>query len=513
MVEAHTPADPGSSTSSGSPPAIAPESEASFSSKARRSTFWTTLNFAGGQLIRFGGNLVLTRIFAPEIFGLTAMLSSFNAALMLFSEVGLHQNIVQSERGDDPSFLNTAWTIQVLRGAALWIIAAAVAIPMAHFYGEPLFSKVLPAYALSLVILGFNSTKLSIRHRRLEFGVITMIDLGCQVLTFVLTVIWAHFETPAPTVWAIVIATLIGQGVRMLLSHLVLEGLRNRFHWEKEAASSLFHFGKWITVSTIIHFFGEQGPPFIFKKLVSFTVLGVYSIGLQIAILPPTVAGALAYDVTFALYSRVRLEGGDVAPVYRRCRWLIMVATGWMLAGLCAGGPTIIRMLYDERYTEGGIFLSVLAIGSWFTCILNVNGAALLALGHPAWNIFPALAKVIAMAALIPVGYELGGFPGAVAGLAAADFIKYLTSTTAVGIAGLKERGQDVKLTLLLFGSAFLGWLAARGIHMLGLPYEHGPTLSNVLDSAVIFIVVTLCWLPYGGPELWHYLLKRKQAQ
>jgi hypothetical protein len=45
--------------------------------------------------------------------------------LAMFSDLGLRQSIVQSRRGDEPAFLNTAWALQILRGVVLWAIAVA----------------------------------------------------------------------------------------------------------------------------------------------------------------------------------------------------------------------------------------------------------------------------------------------------------------------------------------------------------------------------------------------------
>ena len=46
----------------------------------------------------------------------------------MFSDLGLRQSIVQSRRGAEPAFLNTAWALQILRGLALWLIALAIAL-------------------------------------------------------------------------------------------------------------------------------------------------------------------------------------------------------------------------------------------------------------------------------------------------------------------------------------------------------------------------------------------------
>src|SRR5688572_2933464 len=89
---------------------------------------WTVAGFALSQAIRFGANLVMTRLLVPEMFGVMAIATMVMYGLALFSDVGLRQSVVQSRRGREPAFLDTAWTIQIARGFVIWGAALAVAL-------------------------------------------------------------------------------------------------------------------------------------------------------------------------------------------------------------------------------------------------------------------------------------------------------------------------------------------------------------------------------------------------
>lgn len=82
----------------------------SFASRALGSGAWSMANFGLGQIMRLASNLVLTRILSPDDFGLMALVGSFLIGLNMFSDMGLGPSIMQSKRGDDPAFLDTAWT-------------------------------------------------------------------------------------------------------------------------------------------------------------------------------------------------------------------------------------------------------------------------------------------------------------------------------------------------------------------------------------------------------------------
>lgn len=131
----------------------------SLEARAARSLSLTVASFGTSQLIRLASNLILTRLLFPEAFGLMALVMVVLIGLGQFSDMGISPAIMQSRRGDDPDFLNTAWTIQIIRGVCLWLMTAALAWPMAQLYGEPALVGLLPVAGLSLLIDGFKTTR------------------------------------------------------------------------------------------------------------------------------------------------------------------------------------------------------------------------------------------------------------------------------------------------------------------------------------------------------------------
>ena len=101
----------------------------SLMARALRSSMLTVGGFGAAQVMRLASNLILTRLLFPEAFGLMALVSVFMMGLQQFSDVGVTPAILQSRRGDERDFLNTAWTIQAVRGAGLWLLACALAWP------------------------------------------------------------------------------------------------------------------------------------------------------------------------------------------------------------------------------------------------------------------------------------------------------------------------------------------------------------------------------------------------
>ena len=115
---------------------------------------WTLFGYGASQAFRLLSNLVLARLLAPEHFGLIAIVTVFMIALAMFSDVGIGPNIIQSERGEDEDFLNTAWTVQIIRGFLLWFACLVLAWPMSIFYKQPDLALLIPVSGLVAIISG-----------------------------------------------------------------------------------------------------------------------------------------------------------------------------------------------------------------------------------------------------------------------------------------------------------------------------------------------------------------------
>ena len=94
--------------------------KSSLKSKSIVAAAWTLLGFGGAQVIRLGSNLVMTRLLAPEMFGVMAIVNVIIIGFNLISDIGLRPNIIQRQRELDDGFLDTAWTVQIIKGFLLW---------------------------------------------------------------------------------------------------------------------------------------------------------------------------------------------------------------------------------------------------------------------------------------------------------------------------------------------------------------------------------------------------------
>lgn len=475
--------------------------------KARRGALFVLLGYGGSQVLRLIGNLVLTRLLFPEAFGIMGLIQVVLTGLELFSDVGIGPSLIQNDR-QDRAFINTAWTMQVGRGGILYVIACALAYPMAQYYDEPTLVYLLPLVGLNALSAGFNSTRIFTLNRDLSLGRIEVMIFGSQLLGQTVMITWALIS---PSVMALVAGSLTTAFSRSLLTHIYLPGEKNRLRWDKTAVVELVRFGRWIFLGTILTFVASQSDRLIFGKLVGLDELGVYFIGLNIAMLPVEALGKLTTQIIFPVYSRVRERDGDFHQIFESTRSSLLIAAGWAFAGLIAGGPTAIDLLYDPDYVAAGWQVQLLAIGGWWLTLARTYTAALYAAGEPKWNSLASFLKIIAMAIFIPLGYWLGeraggyGFHGAIAGFSASEIVRYLVAAASSRRIGMSGFAQDFRFTFLVALSGGVGGV---------VEYFMRTWEWNILiRCALVAVAVTIFWVPAAWPLLRDRLRARRERR
>jgi O-antigen/teichoic acid export membrane protein len=467
-----------------SEPQVAPTADnGHLKRKAAAGAVWTVLGMGGGSIVRLLSSLILTRLLLEEHFGLIALVNVFIMGLHLLSDLGIGQAIVQNKR-EDPDFVNTVWTINVIRGVFLYLMATACAEPYAAFYEQPILAPLVRVAALSALADGFLSASFFTQSRRLNLKRLVGIQLGSVILGTAVTIIWALVT---PSIWALVWGGLVTSASLTILSHVWLPGIRNRFRLEKQAARSMLSFGSWIFLSTALTFGGNHLDKLIFGKLTTMATLGIYSIAAMLATTLDRIVTKLSLNVLFPLYSAMRHSARDLDETYASARAPLLTLVGWVVAGIAAGGATVVRLLYDPRYEEAGWMIQILVLGAWFRALGSGHTAVALAVGRSDWLAASSFGKVVGVVAFVYLGYWFLGFPGAVLGVVGATATGYVVSVFAAKMLGFDGRLMDLRFTVHVAIAAIAGWLAVQWVTNAGFG-------NALLHALVVFVVVTAFW-------------------
>ncbi|GIX23370.1 MAG: lipopolysaccharide biosynthesis protein [Caldimonas sp.] len=432
-------------------------SRAGLRRSALSGTAWTALGFALAQGGRLFSNIILAALLFQEAFALMAIVGAIIQGLAMCSDLGLGQTVVQNRRGDQREFLDTVWTLQIVRGVVLAVLAAAVSWPVASFYAanDPVALELrwlLPLVALGLVIEGFQSTKTKTAARHMDLKRVTAIDLGAQLCGVVVMVGVAWWTR---SVYALALGSLVTITVNCLLSHWLLLGPANRLRWDGPSVSEIVHFGKWVFLSTVIFFLSQQIDKLAFAKLLPLDQVGVYAIAANIAILVPMLMGRMQHSVAFPLYSRLLDRQESLATVVERSKLPMLGLGAYLVAGTIACAPQFFAIAYDERYADAGRYVPIMMVGAWLAIVEGMYGAAFLASGRAHWVAAASATKLLVFCGLLWPAIRAGGLIGALYALVAAEFLRFFVVALLGWRLGLRNFVPELWFTVHTLGAGF----------------------------------------------------------
>ncbi|EKT4475043.1 oligosaccharide flippase family protein [Pseudomonas putida] len=457
-------------------PSIDVSAAASLRKRALRAGSWNLVSQVASQVMRLGGNLIMARLLLPEMFGVMVIATTVSILLHLLSDVGLRQNIIQSHRGDDPDFLNTAWTVQIIRGFLLfaltlllalgaWLAQLAELWPADSTYAAPVLPMVLAVTGLSAVIWGFQSTKIDVAVRTFQQKRVVLVDLASQVAGLVVMLVLGLLTH---SIWALVLSGLVSAVVWTVLGHTALEGPNNHLRWDRSALTELIVFGRWILLSSMVGVLAMYGDRIWFGASMSAAQLGVYSIAVLILGAVQTALMKIVGAVALPAFSEAARADDKprLKALYFRFRLLVDLLVLFICGGFLTASPLLIGWMYDDRYREAGPMLAILSL-SFIVLRYTLAHQVWIALGLTKYQAMDNIIRLVSLWGLLPLLLAIGGVEWAIWGVAlhaVPTLVLVVYVNCKLDIFSLKR--ELVVLPMLLVGAlcgalltAFFNWL------------------------------------------------------
>lgn len=407
---------------------------------------WAFIKFGSNSGLRLVSNLTLTRLLSPEIFGLMALAQVFTNGITMLSDVGVRASVIRSTRGEDPVFLQTAWSVQITRGAIVMGLCCLMAWPAAVLYDQPVLFPLICVLSLSALIRGFQSISVASANRKLMIKSITLLKLASQLIALVVTILVAwHFQS----VWALAIGAVVGTTLNIVMSHVFLPKFDHRFTFEPQALREIIGFGKWILLATFFTFLGGRGQQGIYGFLFPLDVLGLVAISTLLASVPNDLFRSLLNTVLLPSFSEIMRERPAQLPrVLRKVRLVTIGLAFPIFFAVSIMAQPIIDFLYDDRYTGAGIILALMALNMAIPTLSTTYQNLLLAEGRSDLQAFLMFLWATGTAVGIVLGFMILGLLGSLIGVGLAMSLMFFIN---IGIA--IRRGYA---TIWLDGIAFV---------------------------------------------------------
>jgi lipopolysaccharide exporter len=350
------------------------QTEATASQPQAKSFARDLLKLASGttvaQLLGGLATPVITRLFAPEALGVSALFVSVAGIVVVIACLRYENAILLPEKDED------AANVFFLSAAMVTLVTLAMIPPC--WFGARFFVPLLNAPELApyvpLVPLGVFTGGMILalnawNTRRKRFGRITLAQVTATTGT-VCTQIGAG-AMGASTGGGLIAGSLVGSGLcgTVLLIQTVRDSaalFRGATFQKMLAAAKRYNrFPKYTVLSSVLNALSWQMPTFLLAAFFTTAVVGQYSLGNRLLRLPMSLIGANISRVFFQRAAEARLRGNLPHLVQTTLQYLV-TATLFPCLLLTLISKDIFVLLFGARWAEAGIYAQILSPFTFF---------------------------------------------------------------------------------------------------------------------------------------------------
>ncbi|MBT9465184.1 lipopolysaccharide biosynthesis protein [Hydrogenophaga sp.] len=444
--------------------------------------------------------LVLVRLLTPSDFGLVAMAMAVVALLELMGAFGFDSALIQRQ-DTARSHFDTAWTFNVIFGAAIAVFLVVMAVPAANFYREPRLELMLPALAIGALVGGFENIGTVAFRKELNFRMEFTFLLAKRCVVFVVVLVLAF---TLRSFWALIFATIVGKFMNVLISY-ALHPYRPRF--SLAARGDLFNFSKWLFISNLIQFLNSRSTDFILGRTVGSHGLGVYKLAAEIAAMPSTELIAPLNRAVYPAYAQLARAREKLLARFLEVYGLISFIAFPVAVGLFCLSDLVVDLLLGSQWTDAVPIMQILGLCGLVGALQGNMYVVMSAMGKPKANtLLGAVLLVLTLPALVFFSVQFGALGAAYVQLISAvvgfcGIVWVFTAVTGAAKVRLfavmwRPMASSCLMYLTLWGAQFV-----VGMHGAALMSTVQLLLLVFLGVVVYAITILLFWTISGRPR------------
>ena len=372
--------------------------------------FATAASFAALTVIKVISSVILTRILKPEAYGVFTIVSSIGVVVALLGDIAITVTVVRAEDGDQPGFLNTAWTLRLGRSLLNFVLMYAAAPLIAGLYHVPELTLPLRVYSAWFLIWPLESMSFPLAIRRRNSRIVVYSELIANAAATVFTVVYCYYTRDY---MGMVYGLLVTRAVMTAMSYAFYRDVRPKLMVERTTARELLRYTRFAVPSSFLTLALSQFDKTIFLRLFDLTLLGIFGLASGIA----SSIDALINKINqLVMYPRCahdfRTDPDTFALRYYTRNNSVFMSTLGLPAAVGGAAHLLVAVLYDPRYAQAGMMLQALMVRAALTGLAGPAEGMLLAAGELHVPLYGNIVRAIAMVVGTVAGYYLAGFMG-----------------------------------------------------------------------------------------------------
>ncbi|MEM1150190.1 MAG: oligosaccharide flippase family protein [Pseudomonadota bacterium] len=447
----------------------------SLRSKIVTSAKLSSLRFASDIGLRLLSTVVLTRLLAPEIYGVFAVVLVYLYILEMCSDLGLRSLIVTLENEPDETFLSTCWTVSILRGVLIVLVSVSLAGLLFWLqsigafaaetpYADPVLPLTLLALGFSAWLYGFETPRRFVNERSMRFGWVTTVDVVRNVITLLVTIALAYYLR---SVWALVLGNFVRSGLHVAFGFAVFRGPAPRLSLNRQALSLVIARGKWILGHSTLTALTMSADRIFLGAVMTSSTFGFYYIARQLVDILPKFLESLNAQMGMQVFTQLHQRNADnFRRQYYRYRVIFDAAAAIGAGALIVLAPLLVDIIFDDRYLGIAPIVQIIALATVLTGPLILRSVFNAAREFRETTFFSLISLAVLWLGLFVAVWGFGSETAALFVIALFRLPELVVMTSLGWRRGWVTPWREF-LPVLFLG---LGWMLGSGIAMLAEP-------------------------------------------
>jgi O-antigen/teichoic acid export membrane protein len=318
---------------------------------------WNLVNLLLSRGASIVFTLLLTRLLAPEAFGIIAMMSVFFELANIVVNSGLQQALIRSSSVSETD-LSTAFFSNILFSAFAYLCLFFIAPVAASFYEQPALTNLIRVAGIVLFVNSLIIVQDTLLRRQLRFRAIMYATVTGAIASGGLALVLAYSGFG---VWSLVVQMVTA---RLFTGLVVWHQGTWRPTWDFSTASfgQMFRFGYKLLFESTIDVLYRNSFFVVIGKLFSAELAGLYFLASKINdMVAPQISDAVA-QASFPALSKLQDKSDDLRQTYRRIISITMFLISPLIAGMAVLSPLVFDVLMDPEWRQSAIFLQFFSL-------------------------------------------------------------------------------------------------------------------------------------------------------
>lgn len=305
----------------------------------------------------------------PTSFGLLGMVTVFSGFLSVFKDFGLGSSLIQRKELTQADIHTVFWTTVGL-GILLSIILASISPLIASYYEEPKLLNITLALSFLFIIQSLSSTQLSLLKKQMNFKLLFKIKVTATLIAGITAVILAILDFG---VWALVIQQLLSA---FLITSFLFSFNKYvpRLQFDRLKLKSHLNFSLPLVGRGSLNYWSRNADNFFIGKFLGAELLGIYTRSYSIMMLPVSRISGVISSVLFPSLAQIQDDVNRVNVIFLKITRTIAFITFPLMAILCIGADSFIKLIFDEPWHKMIPILQVLSGVGAVQSIATLNG-------------------------------------------------------------------------------------------------------------------------------------------